>query len=185
MDVRVGLWRKLSTEELMLLNCGVGEDSWESLGQQDQISQSYRKWTQIFIGRNDAEAPIILPPDVKIWLIRKWCWERLKAEGEGDDRGWDGWMASPTQWTWVWASSGSWWWTGKPGVLQSMGSQRIGHDWATELNWWRWDAMTAGIRGRKKSKAGLWTLNVDRWNKCEERDAKHTPGQLGQWFKSR
>ena len=61
--------------------------------------------------------------------------ERLKAGGEGDDRGWDGWMASPTQWTWVWASSRSWWWTGRPGVLQSMGSQRVGHDWATELNW--------------------------------------------------
>jgi len=65
---------------------------------------------------------------------RSWCWERLKA-GEGDNRGWDGWMASPAQWTWVWASSGSWWWTGKPGMLQSMGSQRVRHDWATELNW--------------------------------------------------
>ena len=64
-----------------------------------------------------------------------WCWERLKAGGEGDDRGWDGWMASPTQWTWVWVNSGSWWWTGRPGVLQSMGSQRVGHDWVTELNW--------------------------------------------------
>ena len=62
-------------------------------------------------------------------------WERLKVGGEGDDRGWDGWMASLTQWTWVWASSRSWWWTGKPGVLQSMGSQRAGHDWVTELNW--------------------------------------------------
>ena len=69
------------------------------------------------------------------YLKRPWCWERLKAVGEGDDRGWDGWMASPTQWTWVWASSGSWWWTGRPGVLQSMGSQGVGHDWATELNW--------------------------------------------------
>ena len=69
-------------------------------------------------------------------LKRSWCWERLTAGGEGDDRGWDGWMASPTQWTWVWASSGSWWWTGRPGMLQSMGSQRVGHDWATELNWW-------------------------------------------------
>ena len=67
---------------------------------------------------------------------RPWCWERLKAGGEGDDRGWDGWMASPTQWTWVWAKSGSWWWTGRPGVLQSMGSQRVGHNWATELNWY-------------------------------------------------
>ena len=66
---------------------------------------------------------------------RPWCWERLKAGGEGDDRGWDGWMASPTQWTWVWASSRSWWRTGSPGMLQSMGSQRVRHNWATELNW--------------------------------------------------
>ena len=63
---------------------------------------------------------------------RPWCWQRLKG-GEGDDRGWDGWMASPTQWTWVWVNSGSWWWTGRPGVLQSMGSQTVGHDWVTEL----------------------------------------------------
>ena len=66
---------------------------------------------------------------------RPWCWKRLKNGEEGDDRGWDGWMASLTQWTWVWVSSGSWWWTGKPGTLQSMGSQRVWHDWATELNW--------------------------------------------------
>ena len=66
---------------------------------------------------------------------RPWCWERLKAKGEGDDRRWDGWMVSLSQWTWVWINCGSWWWTGKPGVLQSMGSQRVGHDWATELNW--------------------------------------------------
>ena len=66
---------------------------------------------------------------------RPWCWERLRAGREGGDRGWEGWMALPTQWTWVWASSGSWWWTGKPGVLQSMGSQRFRHEWETELNW--------------------------------------------------
>ena len=66
---------------------------------------------------------------------RPWCWERLKAGGEGDNREWDCWMASPTQWTWFWVNSRSWWWTGRPGVLQSMGSQRVGHDWATELNW--------------------------------------------------
>ena len=59
---------------------------------------------------------------------RPWCWKRLKVGGEGDDRGWDGWMASLTQWTWVWGNSRSWWWTGRPGVLQSMGSERIGHD---------------------------------------------------------
>ena len=71
--------------------------------------------------------------DLTHWK-RPWCWERLMAGGEGDDRGWDGWMASPTQWTWVWVSSGSWWWTGRPDMLQSMGSQRVGRDWA-EMNW--------------------------------------------------
>ena len=68
-------------------------------------------------------------------IIDSWCWEGLRAGGEGDDRGWDGWMASLTWWTWVWVDSGSWWWTGRPGVLQSMGLQRVGHKWATELNW--------------------------------------------------
>ena len=67
-------------------------------------------------------------------LKRPWYWERLKA-GEGDGRGWDGWTASPTQWTCVWVDSGSWWWTGRPGMLQFMGSQRVGHVWATELNY--------------------------------------------------
>ena len=90
----------------------------------------------IFIGRTDAqaEAPILWPTWCKelTYQKRPWCWERLKAGGEGDDRGWDGWMTSLTQWTWVWVSSGSWWWTGK---LQSMGLQRVGHNWATELNW--------------------------------------------------
>ena len=66
---------------------------------------------------------------------RLWCWEGLGAGGEGDIRGWDGWMASLTRWIWVWVNSGSWWWTGRPGVLRFMGSQRAGHDWATELNW--------------------------------------------------
>jgi len=100
----------------------------------------------IFIGRTDTEAetPILWPPDAKNWLWEEsqeltlektLIWERLKTGGEGDNRGWDGWMASLTQWTWVWVSSGSWWWTGKPGVLQSMGTQGVRHDWATELNW--------------------------------------------------
>ena len=65
-------------------------------------------------------------------LKRPWCWERLKVGGEGDDRGWDGWMASPTQWRWVWVNSGIRWWTGRPGILQFMASQRAGHDWVTE-----------------------------------------------------
>ena len=92
----------------------------------------------MFIGRTDVEAetPILWPPDAKSWLICKGkCWERLRVGGEGDGRGWDGWMALLTQWTWVWVNSGSWWWTGRPGMLQSMGSQRVAHNWATELNW--------------------------------------------------
>ena len=68
-------------------------------------------------------------------LKRPWCWERLKAGEEEDHKGWDGWMASPTRWTWVWVNSRSWWWTGRPGVLRCMGSQRIGLNRATELNW--------------------------------------------------
>jgi len=81
----------------------------------------------VFIGRTDVEAetPILWPPDMKSWLIgvRPWCWERLRAGGKGDDRGWDGWMASPTQWTWIRVGSRNWWWTGRPGVLQFMGSE--------------------------------------------------------------
>ena len=98
--------------------------------------------SRVFIGRTDAEAetPILWPPDD--WLsneLTHWkrlcIWERLRAGGEGDDRGWDSWMASLTQWTWVWVISRSWWWTGRPGVLWFIELQRVGHDWATELNW--------------------------------------------------
>ena len=92
----------------------------------------------VFFGRNDAEAEtlVLWSPHAKNWLIgRLGCWEGLGAGGEGDDRGWDGWMASPTRWTWVWVNSRNWWWTGRPGVLQFMVLQRVGHDWATELNW--------------------------------------------------
>ena len=80
---------------------------------------------------------ILQPPDAKNWLTGKDrdAGKRLKAGGEGDGRGWDGWMASPTQWTWVWVNPGIWWWIGRPGVLQSMGLQRVGHNWETELNW--------------------------------------------------
>ena len=90
-----------------------------------------------FFGRNDAKAenPVLWPPHAKSWLIGKdWCWEGLGAGGEGDDRGWYGWMSSPTQWIWVWVNSGSSWWKGRPSMLWFMGSQRVGHDWATELN---------------------------------------------------
>ena len=120
----------------MLLNCGVGEDSWEALGlQAGQTSNPKGNQFWIFIGRTDAESEALMfwPPDVKNWhWKRPWCWERLKARGEGDSRGWDGWMTSLTLWTWVWTSSRSWWRTGKPGMLQSMESQRVGHYWVTD-----------------------------------------------------
>ena len=123
----------------MLLNCGVGEDSCESLELQwDPTSPFWRRSALGFLWKDwcwswNSETLATWCEELTHWK-RPWCWERLKAGGEGDDRGWDGWMASPSWWTWVWASSGSWWWTGKPGVLQSKGPQRVRHDWATELN---------------------------------------------------
>ena len=130
--------KKAEHWRMMLLKYGVGEDSWESLGLQGgQTSQSSRKsilnihwkdwcwrWNSNTLATGCKELT---------HLKRSWCWERLKTGGEGDDHGWDGWMASPTQWTWVWVNSRSWWWTGKPGMLHSMESQRVRYDWATEL----------------------------------------------------
>ena len=123
----------------MLLNCGVGED-FESPLDCEEIQPVHPKGDQswVFIGGTGAEAetPILWPPHAELTHWKwPWCWERLKGGGEGDNRGWDGWMVSLTQWIWVWTSSGSWWWTGKPGVLQSMGMQSARHDWATMLNW--------------------------------------------------
>ena len=124
----------------MLLNCGIEEDSWESLGLQgDPTSPSYRRpvlcvhWKDWCWSWNSSTLATSWE-ELTHWK-KPWCWEGLGAGGEGDDRGWDGWMASPTQWTWVWVNSRSWWWTGRPGMLRFMGSQRVGHDWATELNW--------------------------------------------------
>ena len=107
-----------------------------------EIQPVYPKENQswIFTGRTDAEAEWS-STTLATWCKelthskRPWCWERLMVGGERDDREWDGLMVSQTQWIWVWASSRSWWWTGKPGMLQSMGSQIVWHDWVTELNW--------------------------------------------------
>ena len=116
--------------------------------------KGHQSW--IFIGKTDAEAEaqILWPPDGKNWLRKRpWCCKSLRVGGERNGRGSDGWMASPTWWTWVWASSGSWLWMrwGKPGVPQSMALQRVGHDWATEQNW---------CKGRCKS---LVLLNSSLW----------------------
>ena len=105
-----------------------------------EIKQVNPKWNQswMLIGRTDAEAKT--PKTLTTWCKeltpwkRPWCSERLKAGGKGDDRGFDAWVASPTRWTWVWASSRNWCWTGKPGMVQSMGLQRTGLDWVTKLN---------------------------------------------------
>ena len=123
----------------MLLSCGVGEDTWESLGLQGDptspsqgisiLSVHWKDWCWSWNSNTLATRC----KELTHWK-RPWCWERLRAGGEGDNRGWDGWMASPTQWTWAWVNSGSWWWTGRPHVLRSMESQRVRHDWETELN---------------------------------------------------
>ena len=110
---------------------------WIARRSNQSILKEIKSW--VFTGRTDAlaETPILWPPHAKElthWK-RPWCWEGLGAGGEGDDKGWDGWMASPTWWAWVWINSRSWWWTGRPGVLGFMGLQRVGHDRATELNW--------------------------------------------------
>ena len=123
----------------MLLNCSVREDSWESLGLQGQTSPSSRKsdlnihWKDWCWNWN-SNILATWCEELTHWR-RSWCWEWLKAGGEGDDRGWDGCMASLTQWTLIWVNSGNWWWTRKPIVLQSIGSQRVRHDWVTALNW--------------------------------------------------
>ena len=121
-----------------------------------------QSWT--FIGRTDAEAERSNTlanwcEDLTHWK-KPWCWERLKVGG-GDQIRWDGWMASPIQWTWVWAGSRNWWWTGKPGVLQSMASQKVGHGWVSELETgWRKRKITTH-KGKDYPETPIL-----RWNKC-------------------
>ena len=133
MDVRVGPQRRLSTKELMLLNCGIGEDSRDSRG------WTARRSNQSILKEINSEYSLegLM---LKLQYFGHLVWridslekrKRLKAGWEVDDRGWDVWMASPTWWIRVWLSSQSWWWTGKPGMLQPMGSQRVRVNWATE-----------------------------------------------------
>ena len=132
----------------MLLKCGVGEDFWEWLG----LQRSNRSILKEISPDYSLEGPMLkLKLQYFGHLIRRTdslektlMLGKIEVGGEGDDGGWDGWTASPTQWTWDWVSSGNLWRTGKPGMLQSMGLQRVGHDWVTELNWalispsWGW-----------------------------------------------
>ena len=139
MDLRVGLWRKMSTKELRLLNCGVREDSWESLGLQGDPTSPFLRRSVLGVLWNDwcwswNSNTLVTSCEELTHCKRPQYWEGLGAGGEGSDRGWDGWMASPTQWTWVLVNSRSWWWTGRPGKMQFIGSQRVRHNWVTELN---------------------------------------------------
>ena len=120
----------------MLLNCTVGEDSWESLGLQgDPTRPSWRRsvlgvhWKEWCYSWNSNTLATSCE-ELTHWK-RPWCWEWLGAGGEGDNRGWDG----SFEWTWVWVNFRNWWWIGRPGMLWFMGSQRVRHDWMTELNW--------------------------------------------------
>ena len=110
-------------------------ESWLDCKEIQPVYPQDQSW--VFLGRTDVEAETLATwcKELTHWK-RPWCWESLKEGREGNDRGWDGWMALPTQWTWVWVSSGNWWWTGRPGMLQSMASQSWTQlsDWS-ELNW--------------------------------------------------
>ena len=113
------------------------EDSWESLGLQGDPTRPFWRRSALNIHWKDwrwswNSNTLATWCEELTYLKRPWCWQRLKARGEGDDRGWDGWMASPIRWTWVWVNSGSWWWTGRPGMLQSKGLQKG----QTQLSHW-------------------------------------------------
>ena len=129
----------------------------------------------VLIGRTDVEAeiPIPWPLHMKSWLIgRLWSWERLRAGTVGGDRGWAGWMASPTWWTGVWVDSRNWSWTGRPGVLWFMGSQRVRHDWATSLSLftfmhWRrkWQPTPVILPGESQGQGSL--VGCRLWGRTE------------------
>ena len=140
MDVRVGLWRKLSVEELMVFELLCWRRLLRAPWTARRSNQSILKEISPGISLEGMMLKLKLQYFGHSWKElthwrRLWCWEGLWAGGEGDDREWDGWMASPTRWMWVWVNSGSWWLTGRHGVLWFVGSQRVRHDWVTELNW--------------------------------------------------
>ena len=139
MDVRVRLWRKIECLRIDAFELWC----WRRLL---KVPWTARRSNQSILKEISPECSLEVLLKLKLqyfghltWradsLKRRWCWEGLGAGGEWNDRGWDGWMASPTQWTWVWVDSGSWWWIGRPGVLWFIGLQRVRHDWATKLNW--------------------------------------------------
>ena len=140
MDMRVGWWRKLRAKKLMLLNCGVGEGCWESFELQGDPTSPSQRRSVLGVHWKDwcwswSSNTLVTSCEKLTHWKRPWCWEGLGAEGGGDDRGWAVWMASPTRWAWIWVNSGSWWWTGRSCTLRFLWLDRVGHNWATELNW--------------------------------------------------
>ena len=177
-------WTELNwIKKLMPSNCSVREDPWEFLGLQGgQTSQ----W--IFIGRTDAEAetPILWPPDAKNWCKDADAgkdWRQEWEKGTTEDKMVR--MASPTQWTWVWANSGSRWWTGKPGMLQSMGFQRVRDDWTIELNWTELSesfGLPRWLNGKNppaKHEMWVWSLSQeDPWSRKWQPTPVFLPGKF-------
>ena len=150
----------------MFLNCGVG-DSWESLGahadptSSSLIQEISPEFLTIHWKHRCWNSNTLATWCEELTQKRPWCWERLKA-GEGNDRRWNGWTASLTQWTWVWVNSGSWWWTGRPSMLWFTGLLRVGHDWETELNW----THRKKKRKRKPSRVAgykIYMLKTNTW----------------------
>ena len=142
-------WRRIDAFELWCWR-RLLRVAWTARRSNSVNSKGNQSW--IFTGSTDVEAetPILWPPDMKCWhLKRPWCCERLKVGGDGDDRGWDVWMASLTQWAWAWVDSGSWQWTGRPGVLQSTESWRVRHD--ERLNWTEQKALVFELRDKKQN----------------------------------
>ena len=153
----------------MFLNCSVREDSWESLG--SLARRSNQSTLKEISPESSLEGQILklklqyfghLMWKADYWK-RPWCWARLKTGGEGEDRRWDGWIVSLTQWTWVWVSSRSWWWIGKRGVLQSTGLQRVRHDWVITLNW-MFESNLSSLSKQHLYHDGLtWPGGTDLW----------------------
>ena len=155
MDVRVELWRRLSAEVIDAFELWCWRRCLSIPWTARRSNQSILK--EISPGISLEGMMLKLKLQYFGHLMRRvdslkkiWCWEGLGAGGEGDDRGWDGWMVSPTRWTWVWVNNGGWWWRGRPGVLQFMGLQRVRHDWATKwtelnLSLWSSDMAKPGV----------------------------------------
>ena len=189
MDVRVRPQRVrteklMSPEEQMLSDRGVGEDSWESLGlQEDPTSPSRRSvlgvhWKDWCWNWNSNSLATCC--EELTHLKRSWCWEILKAGREGGNRGWNGWMASPTEWSWVWVNSGNWWWTGRSGVLQSMGSQRQS-DW-TELKFLKLCCITYIYLELQKAQEHSYNEYIYHWNKWPKSKAYEKKKMISKWF---